>query len=64
MGELNVGISTENDRLTVIISKELKQQLKELATVENRSLSNFVVTILESFASEQINKSNYKNDSD
>lgn len=55
-----MGISTDNDRLTIIISKDLKQSLKELAIDDNRSLSNFVVTILEDFVT---NISDNKNDS-
>lgn len=43
-----MAISSDNDRLTIIISKKLKSQLKEYADIENRSLSNYIVTVLES----------------
>ena len=42
-----MAISEENDRLTIIISKKMKNELKELAELENRSLSNYVVNVLE-----------------
>ncbi|MFO1442792.1 hypothetical protein KDN24_06135 [Bacillus sp. Bva_UNVM-123] len=42
-----MAISDENDRLTIIISKKMKNELKELAELENRSLSNYVVNVLE-----------------
>jgi mRNA-degrading endonuclease RelE of RelBE toxin-antitoxin system len=42
-----MSISANNDRLTIIISKSVKDELKKLADSENRSLSNYVVNILE-----------------
>lgn len=42
-----MSISADNDRLTVIIPKSLKKELKELADIENRSISNYVVNLLE-----------------
>ncbi|WP_207634865.1 hypothetical protein [Cytobacillus praedii] len=42
-----MAISDENDRLTIIISKKMKNELKQLAELENRSLSNYVVNVLE-----------------
>jgi len=42
-----MSISSNNDRLTVIIPKSLKEDLKVLADNSNRSVSNYVVTILE-----------------
>jgi hypothetical protein len=42
-----MSISANNDRLTVIIPKSVKEELKQLADLENRSLSNYVVNILE-----------------
>ncbi|MFS0657351.1 DNA-binding protein [Niallia alba] len=48
-----MAISENNDRLTVIIPKELKQRLKDLADNQNRSLSNYVVTVLENHADNQ-----------
>lgn len=40
-------ISKEKVRANLIINKELKKQLEELAVKENRSFNNLVVTILE-----------------
>lgn len=42
-----MSISANNDRLTVIIPKSVKEELKKLADSENRSLSNYVVNLLE-----------------
>lgn len=40
-------ISNENDRLTIIIPKYLKDQIKDLADREKRSMGNYVAHILE-----------------
>lgn len=42
-----MAISANNDRLTIILNKELKAKIKNLADSENRSASNYIVTILE-----------------
>lgn len=42
-----MAISDKNDRLTVIIPKELKSKIKELANKENRSMGNYIVRVLE-----------------
>lgn len=39
-------ISKDNDRLTIIISKEAKEKLKLLALKDNRTLSNYITTLL------------------
>lgn len=39
-------ISKDNDRLTIIISKEVKEKLKLLALKDNRTLSNYITTLL------------------
>ncbi|QJI52491.1 ribbon-helix-helix domain-containing protein [Psychrobacillus phage Perkons] len=49
-------ISIDNDRLTVIISKKTKKELKLMAKEDNRSLSNFVSTLLENYVSDKLNK--------
>lgn len=41
-------ISDKNTKMLIVIPKELKKELEEEAKGENRSLSNYVVTILES----------------
>lgn len=41
-----MAISPENDRLTIIIPKVLKEQLKIIADHHNRSLSNYIVNVL------------------
>jgi hypothetical protein len=47
-----MSISASNDRLTVIIPKSLKSDLKEIADKENRSVSNYVVYVLENHVKE------------
>ncbi|WP_211344094.1 hypothetical protein [Robertmurraya siralis] len=42
-----MSISDSNERLTVIISKDLKAKIRNLAVANNRSISNYVVTVLE-----------------
>ena len=42
-----MSISKDNDRLVVIVSKELKTQLGALAKEDDRTLSNYVKLILE-----------------
>ena len=42
-----MAISKNNDRLVVIISKELKAQLGELAEKDGRTVSNYVKVLLE-----------------
>lgn len=42
-----MAISKDNDRLTIIISKENKLKLSKLAEEDGRSLSNYIVRILE-----------------
>ena len=42
-----MSISNKNERTTIIMSKELKDKLIELANSENRSLSNYIVNVLE-----------------
>ncbi|MNG27001.1 hypothetical protein D3C84_1120600 [compost metagenome] len=44
-----MAISDKNDRLTVIIPKTLKEELKQLAANENRSMGNYIVTLLEDY---------------
>lgn len=42
-----MGISEKNTKMLVVISKKLKAELESEARKDNRSLSNYVVTILE-----------------
>lgn len=42
-------ISKDNDRLTIIISKEVKEKLKLLALKDNRTLSNYITTLLNDY---------------
>ena len=44
-----MSISKDKVRANLIINKELKKQLEELAIKENRSFNNLVVTILENY---------------
>jgi len=40
-------ISKDNTRTQLTISKDLKKQLEELATKDNRSFNNYIITVLE-----------------
>lgn len=42
-------ISKDNTRTQLTISKELKQQLEQIAKEQNRSFNNLVITILQSY---------------
>lgn len=44
-----MAISKENTRTNIMIPKELKRQLEELAVKENRSFNNMVITVLENY---------------
>lgn len=44
-----MAISKDKVRANLIISKELKKQLEELALKDNRSFNNLVITILEEY---------------
>lgn len=46
-------ISKDNDRLTIIISKEVKEKLKLLALKDNRTLSNYITTLLNDHVKEK-----------
>ena len=48
-------ISSENTRINITISKELKAQLEELAKQDNRSFNNYVITVLKEHV-ENLNK--------
>ena len=48
-----MSISKDNDRLVVIISKQIKAQLSELAEKDGRTLSNYVKVLLENHVKEQ-----------
>lgn len=42
-----MAISKDNDRLTIIINKDIKKSLEQIAKNDGRSLSNYVATLLE-----------------
>jgi predicted DNA-binding protein len=48
-----LSISDKNDRLTIIIPKELKEQIKDLADKEKRSMGNYISHILEEHVKNQ-----------
>lgn len=47
MGEYRMSISDKNVRAGIVLPKELKSKLEELAKAENRSLNNYIVTVLQ-----------------
>lgn len=42
-----MAISKDNDRLTIIINKNIKKSLEEIAKQDSRSVSNYVANLLE-----------------
>ena len=42
-----MAISEENTRIQVTIPKDLKKQLEKKAKAENRSVSNYIVTLIQ-----------------
>lgn len=48
-----MSISKDKVRANLIINKELKKRLEELAVKENRSFNNMVITILENYLKEK-----------
>lgn len=50
---INLSISKDKIRANLIISKDLKRQLEQLALKDNRSFNNLVITILESYVKEK-----------
>ena len=42
-----MAISEENTRIQVTIPKKLKEQLEEKAKLENRSVSNYIITLIQ-----------------
>ena len=41
-----------NTRLNLTIPRDLKKQLEELATLQNRSTTNLIITILKDYVDE------------
>jgi len=44
-------VAEHNTRTNITISKELKQQLEQIAKEQNRSFNNLIITVLKDFAS-------------
>lgn len=44
-----MAISKENTRTNITISKEMKEELTNIAKSENRSFNNLVITILSEY---------------
>ena len=42
-------ISKDNIRMSLVIPKELKKELQQIAKSENRSLNNLIITILKNY---------------
>ena len=42
-----MAISKENTRIQVTMPKKLKEQIEEKAKLENRSVSNYIVTLIQ-----------------
>jgi len=45
-GGVEVTISDSNTRILIIIPKELKEELEKKAKENNRSVSNYIVTLI------------------
>lgn len=41
-----MAVSTNNDRIVITVTKDLKKSLEELAERDNRSLSNYASVVL------------------
>lgn len=50
-------IHKSNTQMSLIISKELKQELKQIADNENRSLNNLINTVLLDYLKNNKNQS-------
>lgn len=46
-------IADHNTRTNITISKELKAQLEQIASEQNRSFNNLVITVLKDFVNKQ-----------
>lgn len=44
-----MAISDKNERTMVVMPKELKEDLKQMAEEQNRSLSNLILNILKDY---------------
>lgn len=44
-----MAISDKNERTMVIMPKELKEKLKQMAEQQNRSLSNLILNVLKDY---------------
>lgn len=42
-----MAVSDNNTRIQVTISRELKKQLEQQAKLENRSVSNYIATLIQ-----------------
>lgn len=51
-----MSISKDNDRLTIIINKETKKRLAQIAQQDNRSTSNYLATIIEEHVKDKLFK--------
>lgn len=49
-----MSISKDKVRANLIIDKELKRKLEEIAVQENRSFNNLVITVLEGYLKEKV----------
>lgn len=49
MKGVNNMISKDNIRMSLVIPKELKKELQQIAKSENRSLNNLIITILKNY---------------
>ena len=52
-----MAVSTKDNKIVVTVSAEMKQQFKQLADAEDRTISNYVLQVLKKHL-EQINKQN------
>jgi len=47
-----MAVSKKNTRVLVTMPRELREKLREMANKENRTLSNFVLTIIQKYLEE------------
>lgn len=58
-----MGVSKDKVATRIVMPKELKPQLEQLAKSQNRSLNNFMVTVLQEYTAKQKNQNENKESS-
>jgi predicted DNA-binding protein len=46
-GGIDMAVSKNNDRIMITLPKDVKAQLESMAAADNRSISNYILTIIQ-----------------